>query len=145
MSAIVDVADAVVAELNSGGYTETFAAARSYRPVYSVDQLEALVVSVVPGELAIAPLTRAHNSYDVTVWVVVERQVSPEDNAAVDALVSLCEQLAGRLGRKAEIVPGATLLAVEYEAPCDLERLDGERVFMAIVTASYRLPVVRVA
>lgn len=144
MPSVVAVADAVVLELNSGGFTEPIAATKSYRPVHSVEELGELVVSVVPGTIEIRQLTRGHDSYDIAVWVVIERKVSLEETAAVDALVSLCEEIAGRLSRKSEVVPGATLLSIEYDAPCDLERLDGERVFMGVVTAAYRLPVSRV-
>ncbi|MBI5864862.1 MAG: hypothetical protein HZB38_10205 [Planctomycetes bacterium] len=58
MSTVIDIADAVVASLNAGTFSQTFEAERKYQPVFELPDMQTLHVSVVPRSVSITTATR---------------------------------------------------------------------------------------
>lgn len=97
------VADAVVAALNAGTFSQSFTAARSYAGWrLKLETLDGLRVDVVPAEYADTALASQGTDEAVCrVDVVVRKKLDPSDsssgvatNAAVDPLVALVEEIA---------------------------------------------------
>ena len=66
-SAVIQVADAVVASLNAGSFALPFTAQRRYRPTFDLAELDTLRVSVVPKGVEITNATRSASYFDCTV------------------------------------------------------------------------------
>jgi hypothetical protein len=94
MAITVDIADAVVAELNDASFSREFTAVRSYRPQYDLAEMSTLHVTVVPKAVVIAAVTRSGVQYDVSVDVAVQQHLESEDAAAIDPLMDLVEEIA---------------------------------------------------
>ena len=143
MSLIIDVADAVVAELNgapAGTFAQAFTAARHYRPQFDLAELKTLRVSVVPKAIAVTGLMRSANQHDVSIDVAVQKKVSPDDAAELDGLMTLTEQIADffRLRRLAAL-PQALWTKTDNVPVYSPEHLEQKQVFTSVLTFSYRV------
>lgn len=101
MSLLVDIADALVAELNAQAWGEPFTAVRSYHPQYSLSAdeggstLDTLRVTVVPGGIEGQKLTREH--YQKTLKTDIAIQKVARTDAARDGLMDLAENILDHL------------------------------------------------
>jgi len=143
MPLVTDIADAVVAELNSpppGTFAQAFTAARHYRPQFDLAELKTLRVSVVPRKVEITSLMRSANQNDVSVDVAVQKKVSPDDTAELDALMALVEQIADyfRL-RRLTAVPTALWTKTENVPVYSPEHLEQKQVFTSVLTFTFRV------
>jgi hypothetical protein len=82
MSVITDIADAVVASLNAGTFSEPFTAERLHQPSFELADLQTLRVSVVPKSLEIRNASRQHSFFDCTIDVGLQQKV--DDDTRVD-------------------------------------------------------------
>mgnify|MGYP007112161168 CR=1 FL=1 len=64
MASIIELADAIVTELNTHTFSQPVTAARHYLPTFDLQEMHTLHVSVVPTSVASQELTRARKSYD---------------------------------------------------------------------------------
>ncbi|KAA0220478.1 MAG: hypothetical protein KJ057_12920 [Phycisphaerae bacterium] len=146
MSAVVEIANAVVALINSGTYAEPVVAKRLYQPVLELPEAEALMVSVVPKAQTVNPGTRTDDFIEVAVDVAVQQKVTfdASDQSALDGLMALVEQIIDRL-RHEHLEIGTTTLkralfvSIANEpvfAPDHLEQL---RQFTSVVTVRYQV------
>ena len=69
MAVITDIADAVVAEINSGSFIQPVAAQREYLPDFELPEMQTLQVTVVPKSVTTLPGGRAHNQHDYAIDV----------------------------------------------------------------------------
>jgi len=140
---LIDIADAVVAELNSaaaGTFAQTFIAARHYRPQFDLADLKTLRVSVVPKSLAITGLMRSANQHDVSIDVAVQKKVNPTDSAELDGLMTLVEQIADyfRL-RRLTALPGALWTKTDNVPVYAPDHLEQKQVFTSVLTFTFRV------
>ena len=105
MATIIDIADAVVAQLNGGSFSQPLTAERHYQPKFELPQMTALHVSVVPRGLASKTLDRSRDTFDYQIDVAVQ-QKTDMSGASLDGLMNLVEELADHL------------VAVHSAAPC---------------------------
>jgi hypothetical protein len=142
----LDIADAVVAELNAAqvdpapGFGQTFTATRAYRPVFDLADLKTLRVTVVPKGIEIINITRNANQNDVSVDVAVQKKVNPADAAEMDALMTLVEKLGDffRLRRLAAL-PTALWTKTENVPIYSPEHLETKQVFTSVLTLTFRV------
>ena len=140
MSQIVDIADAVVEELNGESFSQAFTAVRAYVPRYEVKDLKDLTVTVIPGPLAIEGATRGSEKYDYTIMVGIQKKVDDDTPASVDPLMDLVEEIADFLtGRRLTSVPAARWEGTGNDEPFIPEMMDQLRVFTSFVTIGYGL------
>lgn len=146
MSAVVEIANAVVALINSGTYAEPVVAKRLYQPVLELLEAEALMVSVVPKAQTVNPGTRTDDFVEVAVDVAVQKKVTFDaaDQTALDGLMNLVEQIIDRL-RHEHLEIGTTtpkralFVSIANEpvfAPDHLEQL---RQFTSVITVRYQV------
>ena len=140
MAVITDIADAVVAQLNAGTFSQAFTAERAFLPVFELADLKDVRVTVVPKSLAIIPGGRAHNQHDYAIDVAVQKKLDAADNAEIDPLMTLVDEIADffRL-KRLESYPGAMWLKTENEPVYSQEHLDQLRQFTGLLTFTFRV------
>lgn len=138
MSAIVELADAIVARLNSVQFSRPFTAARHYRPLFDLNDLETLQVSVVPKGMTFALESRSSVSVDLALDVGVQKRIDPERQEEIDELVNLVEELGEVLKRDVDS-PAAVWLSLANEPIYAPDHLADRRVFTSVLTVKYRV------
>jgi hypothetical protein len=140
VSVILDIADAVVASLNAGSFGLEFEAARKYQPVFELQDMQTLHVSVVPKSLAITTAARDSGFFDVAIDIGVQKKVNADESAELDALMNLVEQIADHLRMKRlDDAPNAAWLGVANEPVFAPEHLEQWRQFTSVLTVTYRV------
>lgn len=140
MAVILDIADAVVAELNGHTFSQALTARRFYRPLFDLKDMAALHVSVVPKGVTIERADRSRNQEDYQVDVAVQKKFSTGDAAELDPLMALVQEIADffRLRRLAAY-PGATWLKTENAPVYAPEHIDEYRQFTSVLTLAFRV------
>lgn len=145
MSLVVDIADAVVAELNAapiGTFEPAFTAARRVLPVFELAELAELKVTVVPKGVQITGSTRSASQYDITIDIGIQQKLPPGDtdlDAEVATLGSLVDDIADYLRQRAlSAAPWATWVSTANEPAYAPEHLLEQRVFTSVLSVTYR-------
>lgn len=155
MAVIIDIADAVVTELNGHTWVAApptppehegdapapaFIAQRYYRPVFDLAEMSSLHVSAVPKGVTVERADRARNQYDLQVDVAVQKKLQAADNAELDALMALVQEIADffRLRRLATY-PGAVWIKTENVPVFAPEHLEEYRQFTSVLTLTFRV------
>jgi hypothetical protein len=76
MTTVLQIADSVTAQLNAAAFDFEFVAERLYVPNFDLEDMKDLRVSVVPRDVELLPLDRAHNRYHCRVDVAVQKKFS---------------------------------------------------------------------
>jgi len=140
MAVITDISDAVVVQLNAGTFGQPFTAERAFLPVFELSYLKSVRVTVVPKGVTIIPGGRSHNQHDYAIDVAVQKKLDAADNAEIDPLVTLVDEIADffRL-KRLESYPGAIWLKTENEPVYSQEHLDQLRQFTGLLTFTFRV------
>jgi hypothetical protein len=140
VSTVVNVADAVVASLNGGSFSQPVTAERKYVPAVDLADLADLHVTVVPRAVSITTATRDSSYFDCTVDVGIQKKVNPDDLAELDALVNLTQEVVDHLRmRRLESMPYAAWMSIANDPVFAPEHLDQERAFTSVVSVTYRV------
>lgn len=139
MSMIVDVADAIVASLNTGSFSQAFTAERKYQPVFDLPHLADLKVSVAPRSIVSEVATRQKSSFDCTIDVGIQKKLVAEDTTEIDALLALAEEMLIHLRDTRLEGVAAAWVRVEHSPVVSLEHLDQQRVLTSILSVMYRV------
>lgn len=102
MSLVIDIADAVTAELNAappGTFTPSFTAMRRVLPEFDLAELAELKVSVVPKRVEITGSTRSASQYEIAVDIGIQKKLGKDLDSEVAALSTLVDQIADYLRR----------------------------------------------
>jgi hypothetical protein len=146
MKLVLDIADAVVMELNNappGTFTPAIVAQRRVLPVFDPQELTELRVTMVPKSVTITGATRAMSQYEITIDIGVQQKLPapgvPDLDAAVAALSDLVQQIAHYLHRRPLThAPGVSWSSVANEPVYAPEHLAQQRVFTSVLTVTYR-------
>jgi len=149
MATILDIADALVDELNvatfSPPYDRPLGAVRSYATRYSPEQLERLRVTVLPAGYAPELSARGAASGDFQVAVAVQRRTDwTEENqrhGQLDELVNLCEEIVGFCLGLEGLAGGASCTACEVSFPYDTDLLRDDGTFTGVLIATFKAQV----
>ncbi len=142
MSLVIDIADAVTAELNAaspGTFTPSFTAVRRVLPEFDLADLADLKVSVVPKRVEITGSTRTASQYEIAVDIGVQKKLGKDLDSEVAALSTLVDQIADYLRRRPlSSAPFASWVSISNEPVYAPEHLAEQRVFTSVLTVSYR-------
>jgi len=140
MATITDIADAVALELSVHVFSQAFTARRYYRPVFDLGEMTTLHVSVVPKGVTIERADRHRNQYDFAIDVAVQQKFQTGDNAELDALMALVEEIADffRLRRLAAY-PDAVWVRTDNVPVYAPEHLEEYRQFTSVLTFTFRV------
>lgn len=145
MALIVDIADAVVAELNDTAFSLPFTAVRAYRPVYELPEMSELHVTVVPRGVVISRSDRASHQQDYRVDVAVQKRLGAVEAVAMDPLMDLVEELCDHFKGLVLAAPDglpayrqASCVGIENEPVYAPEHLEEMRQFTSVITVTFR-------
>jgi len=116
------------------------------RPDYALEDLGALIVSVVPGPVAYTTETRQMETAEVTVGVVVAEHVGSD--AEIQKLEDFQQEIVDAI-RSGAVVPagladGTDWTEIANPVPYDPEQLEARNVFLGQITVTYTIPMDRV-
>jgi hypothetical protein len=136
---ILDIADAVVAQLNATAFSQPVTAERHYQPQFELSEMTELRVSVVPRSVTSKGLDRNRDSFDYKIDVAVQQKLDPTPGN-LDALMALVEEIADHF-RSEPLAgyPQARSTEVENVPVYSLEHLDEFRQFTSVITLTYRV------
>ena len=145
MAVLADISDAVVAALNGHTFGMPFTAVRSYRPVYTREEMKDLHVTVVPGGYTMENLGRGQVQEDYTVEIAVQQAPETMGNAALDPLVGLVEEIRDFFlaNRRLAAMPSVICLKAAFAAGSDRgyapEHLDQLQQFTSVLALTFRV------
>ena len=134
---IINLADAIVTDLNGHSFSQTFTAERGYLPTFELPELGTLQVTVVPKEDDGKLDTRASSSHGYAIDVGIQKKPTTIDNAELDPLVLLTQEVADffLFGKRPG---GATLISPSIRVLYLQEHLHKLRQFTSVVTFTFR-------
>ena len=145
MPLVIDIADAVVAELaaaSAGAFPQAFEARRMALPAFELADLTQLRVTVVPKAVEITGSSRSASQYDVQVDIGIQKKLSGNStdlDTEVALLCGLVEEIADYLRRRPlAAAPFAGWLRTANEPIYAPDHLAEKRVFTSVLTLTYR-------
>ena len=142
MSTIIDIAEAVAAELNAaepGTFSQDFTARRKVIPAYKLEELNGLKVSVVPRGVEITSSTRAGSQYDFALDIGIQKRIGRDVDTDVQALIVLVDEIADFLQRRPlAAAPFVKWLRCFNDPIYVPEHLTEQRTFTSVLTLTYR-------
>lgn len=140
MPLITQVAEAVVAELNATTFSQPITATRAYLPRVELADLKTLKVTVVPSSLTVTAASRTQTQRDVAIDVAVQQKLAAEQNAALDPLLVLAEEIAEHFrAQRLDSLPGALCVQTEFKPIYAPEHIEQLRTFTSVVTLTFRV------
>ena len=138
MPLLIDIANAVAAELNDAELSLEFTAEVNLKPEFELKDLKELKVTVVPKSLKFSGATRQESGREVQIDIGVQKKTADTEQLAV--LLQLVEEIAGIFDHKrlAEY-PKAVCVGIENEPVYDPEHLRQYRQFTSVVTLKFRV------
>ena len=139
MSTIIQIADAVVAQLNATTFSQPLTAARDYAPSFKLPDMKSLHVTVVPRSMSSASLDRSRDAFSYEIDVAVQKKTDAAQ-ATLDALMSLVEEIADHFrDERLSSFPGARCVDVKNAPVFSQEHLDELRQFTSVLTLTFRV------
>jgi hypothetical protein len=143
-SRIIKLSDAVVDRLNSAGLSQSITAQRLFRPVFDLEALAQLHVTVVPVRQEKELLGHARTGKTIVLDVCVQKTIDPNNLSTVDRLLEFVDEIDSYLElrelpkmtnaqwMKSEMVDGA-------EAGYAPEHFDQHHCFTGILRLTYKV------
>ena len=139
MPTTIDIADAVVFELNQSGLTPTFTAERKLLPKHTTEALSELKVTVVPKSAEMSRLNRSQVGVEVEIDVCVQQRLSDIDTEGPE-LIELVENLIDYMAtRSLSQAPGVQWVRTRNDPVYALDHLAENRLFTSVITLTYML------
>jgi len=145
VSVVLDIADAVVAELASspdGTFGQPFTPVRRVLPQFELSELKDLQVSVVPHAVENSLAARGLALKEVQIDIGIQKRLGKDLDAEIVPLLTLVEQIDAYLRqRPLQAVQGAPWLKSTNDPIYASDHLANDRVFTSVLTVSYRVMV----
>ena len=139
MSAIANIAAAVVSELNAGTFSQAFTSVRAYLPIYDLKDMTTLRVSVVPKAIIDGDASRGSSDERYQIDVAVQKKVDPADLSAVDALITLAEEIRTFFERRfLTALPTVHCVERANDPIYSSEHMNQYRQFTSLITLTFR-------
>ena len=134
---ILNLADAIVTDLNDHAFSQPFTAARGYLPTFELPELGDLKVTVVPKEDEGKLDTRSSSLHDYSIDIGIQKKPPTIDNGALDPLMLLTQEVADffLFGMRPS---GATLFSNDIRILYLQDHLHKLRQFTSVITLSFR-------
>jgi len=139
MALAIDIADAVVAELASGSFSQPISPQRLVLPEFDLAALADLRVTVVPKAVEISAASRVASQHDVQIDIGIQKKLGKDLDAEVPVLCELVDEIAAFLKRRPlQATPHAVWVRSANEPIYAPEHLAEQRVFTSVLTVTYR-------
>jgi hypothetical protein len=134
---IIELADAIVSELNGHTFSQAFTAQRGYLPTFELQELDRLKVTVVPKEDEGRLDSRSSSAHDYAIDIGIQKKPKTIDNKYLDPLMYLAQEIADffLFGKRPA---AATLVAPQVRILYLQEHLLTLRQFTSVVTLTFR-------
>jgi len=139
MAVILDIADAVVTELNAASFSLELTAVRLYRPERKLSEMATLRVSVVPKAVEISGATRNGHQHDYQLDIGVQKRFSEAESAEIDGLMDLVEEIADHCRNLRLASPDAACVAIENDPVYLPDHMAELRQFTSVLSLTFRL------
>ena len=137
-AAIVQLADAVVTDLNAATFSQPFTAQRSYLPRWKLEELATIRVTVVPKDDVGERASRAQWQEDYQLDVAIQQRLGANETAQMDALVLLGQELADYFKSRNPAGDLATLVAVAFAPLFDPDHLEKHKTLTTVLNLTFR-------
>lgn len=147
-SALIDITEAVVAELNHPNlFSQAFTATRDYVPIFDLQDMGSVHVTAVPGALTMEPRTRVtrdravNNLEDFVVEVGIQKRIATDVDlkAACDEMLRLVQEISDHMiGEPLDAFAGATCNRIENSPAYSDDLLKQNRQFASLLKLNYR-------
>ncbi len=102
--------------------------------------LKTLRVTVVPSGVIVATASRNQTQRDVAIDVAVQNKLAHEQNADLDPLLTLAEEIAEHFrGKRLDSFPDAAWVKTEFKPIYAPEHLEQLRTFTSVLTLTFRV------
>jgi len=136
----IDIADAIVTELQSHTFSEPIVVARRVLPEYELAELKELTVTVVPKSVQITNITRQSSSFDVAVDIGIQQKIGKDTDAEIMRLSGVVTELVSYLNRRPLTgLPVVQFKSIANEPVYVPEHLSQSRLFTSVLTLSYKV------
>lgn len=140
MKLAIDIADAIVTELDGNTFSEPLVVTRRVLPEYEIAELKALTVTIVPKSVQINNITRQSSSFDVAIDIGIQQKIGKDTDTEVIRLSGIVSEIVSFLNRrKLADMSGAIFLSIANEPVYAPEHLSEKRLFTSIVTVTYKV------
>ena len=140
MKLAIDIADAIVTELDGNTFSEPLVVTRRVLPEYEIAELKALTVTIVPKSVQINNITRQSSSFDVAIDIGIQQKIGKDTDTEVARLSDVVSEIVSFLNRrKLADMSGAIFLSIANEPVYAPEHLSEKRLFTSIVTVTYKV------
>lgn len=137
MKLAIDLADAIVAKLNGGTFSDPITAARRVLPEYELAELKTLTVTVVPKSVVIANVTRQATSFEVAIDIGIQQKIGKDTDAEVLRLSGIVSEIVMFLNRRSLPAIKAQFKTIANEPVYAPEMLSEKRLFLSVLTVTY--------
>ena len=142
MALVIDIADAVAAELNAapaGTVDPAFTAVRRVLPEFELSDLAELKVTVVPKAVEISGSTRSVGQFDFQIDIGVQKKLGKDLDTETAGLCGLVDGIAAYLRRRPlAATPHAVWVRSRNDPVYAPEHLADQRAFTGVLTVTYR-------
>lgn len=138
MALIADIADAVVDALNGQTFSQPVTAERAYRAAFDLQEMKDLHVTVVPKGLELITAGRGVAQSDVQIDIGVQKKLATGDDAEIDELMGLVEEIA-EFVRTTRQFGDAAWVKTENSPIYSQEHLGELRQFTSVLTLTLRV------
>ena len=140
MKLAIDIADAIVTELDGNTFSEPLVVTRRVLPKYELAELKALTVTVVPKSVDIANITRQSSSFEVAVDVGIQQKIGKDTDTEVARLSGIVSEMVAFLNRrKLSDMDNVVFVSISNEPVYAPEHLSEKRLFTSILTLHYKV------
>jgi len=140
MALATDIADAVVAELSGGAFSQSFTPERRVLPEHELADLKDLRVTVVPRSVEITGTSRTLSQHDVQIDVGIQKKLGKNLDTEVASLLGLVDEIAEFLKRRPlQAAPYAVWVRTANEPIYAADHLAERRTFTSVLTLVYRV------
>lgn len=140
MAEIIDIADAVTAEINAGTFSQPVTAEREYLPSQELAKSQGLTVTVVPRRITSQTSGRKVLQKDYEIDIAVRKKLQTKGDQELDDLMALSEEVIEHLQlSRLATYPAAAWIGTEVRAPYSPEHLYELRQFTSVSTLTYRV------
>jgi len=136
----IDIADAIVTELQNAAFSEPLAVSRRVLPEYELPELKDLTVTVVPKSVQITNITRQSSSFDVSVDIGIQQKIGRDTDTDVQRLSGVVTEIVSYLNRRSLAgLPAVQFKSIANEPVYVPEHLSENRLFTSVLTLTYKV------
>lgn len=137
-STTIQIADAVVAELNDASLSLPFTARRSYLPTYKLEELDELHVTVIAKDVVGEMVDRSRDNETHRIDVGIQKRLSEIANGTIDPLMQVSREIRDHLKRRQLTdFPTAAIIGFEHDPVYVPRHLEEHNQFTSVITLSY--------